>query len=140
MSCATLDLPKLTQHFDYGAVTLFRLTFQKCSSMRCDITLGSEPLPYYYDRFGLLRFRSPLLPQSFVYFLFLQVLRCFSSLGSPHNTMYSCYDTTILVAVCFHIRKSTDHSSLATPRSLSQLVTSFIGAECQGILHMLFVA
>ena len=128
MSCATLDLPKLTQHFDYGAVTLFRLTFQKCSSMRCDITLGSEPLPYYYDRFGLLRFRSPLLPQSFVYFLFLQVLRCFSSLGSLRKTMDSSYDTTALPVVSSLIRKSADHSLCATPRSLSQLVTSFFGA------------
>ena len=34
-------------------------------------------------RFGLLRFRSPLLTQSLVCFLFLRVLRCFSSPGSP---------------------------------------------------------
>ena len=31
--------------------------------------------------FGLFRFRSPLLSESLVYFLFLQVLRCFNSLG-----------------------------------------------------------
>ena len=35
-------------------------------------------------RFGLFPVRSPLLGESFVYFLFLQVLRCFSSLRSPH--------------------------------------------------------
>ncbi len=40
--------------------------------------------------FGLLPFRSPLLRQSLIYFLFLQVLRCFSSLRSLHYTMYSC--------------------------------------------------
>ena len=34
-------------------------------------------------RFGLLRVRSPLLAQSLVCFLFLRVLRCFSSPGSP---------------------------------------------------------
>ena len=33
-------------------------------------------------KFGLLPFRSPLLRQSLIYFLFLQVLRCFSSLRS----------------------------------------------------------
>ena len=33
--------------------------------------------------FGLLPVRSPLLGESFVYFLFLQVLRCFSSLRWP---------------------------------------------------------
>ena len=34
-------------------------------------------------RFGLFPGRSPLLGESFVYFLFLEVLRCFSSLRSP---------------------------------------------------------
>ena len=34
-------------------------------------------------RFGLFPGRSPLLGESFDYFLFLKVLRCFSSLGSP---------------------------------------------------------
>ncbi len=32
-------------------------------------------------RFGLFPVRSPLLGESLVYFLFLEVLRCFSSLG-----------------------------------------------------------
>jgi hypothetical protein len=32
-------------------------------------------------RFGLFRVRSPLLTESFSYFLFLRVLRCFSSPG-----------------------------------------------------------
>ena len=40
---------------------------------------------------------------------------------------------------CFHIRKSADRSLFAAPRSLSQLVTSFIGSWCQGIhLTLLF--
>ena len=34
-------------------------------------------------RFGLFPVRSPLLGESLIYFLFLEVLRCFSSLGSP---------------------------------------------------------
>ena len=33
----------------------------------------------------------------------------------------------------FPIRKSPDQCVCATPRSLSQLVTSFIGSQCQGI-------
>ena len=36
--------------------------------------------------------------------------------------------------VSFLIRTSTDQSLFATPRSLSQLVTSFFGAMYQGIL------
>ena len=43
-------------------------------------TTPMRPEPHW---FGLLRVRSPLLAQSFVYFLFLRVLRCFSSPGSP---------------------------------------------------------
>jgi hypothetical protein len=39
-------------------------------------------------RFRLIRFRSPLLPEC----LFLQVLRCFTSLGSLPNAMYSRWD------------------------------------------------
>ena len=35
------------------------------------------------QRFGLFPVRSPLLRESLVYFLFLQVLRCFSSLRLP---------------------------------------------------------
>ena len=48
---------------------------------------GPKPQRYFYPWFGLMQFRSPLLPQSFVYFLFLRLLRCFSSAGSPHYTI-----------------------------------------------------
>ena len=41
-------------------------------------------------RFGLFPGRSPLLGESFVYFLFLEVLRCFSSLRSPHDMRDRC--------------------------------------------------
>ena len=41
---------------------------------------GMALLPH---RFGLFPVRSPLLGESLVYFLFLEVLRCFSSPGSP---------------------------------------------------------
>ena len=41
---------------------------------------------------------------------------------------------------CSHIRKSADQCLFAAPRSLSQLITSFFGSQCQGILHMLFFA
>ena len=60
---------------------------------------GASPRP----RFGLLRFRSPLLAESFVYFLFLRVLRCFSSPRWPHAVF-------------------------AGPRGFSQLVTSFFAS------------
>ena len=55
--------------------------------------MGSEPPCHFWLGFGLLQFRSPLLSQSFFYFLFLQVLRCFSSLGSLHLVIDSPNDT-----------------------------------------------
>ena len=69
--------------------------------------------------------------------LFLALLRCFSSGGSlPIPIWFS----TGYLAVGFPIRKSPDHSSFAAPRSLSQLITSFIGSWCQGIPLALFLA
>ena len=47
-------------------------------------------------------------------------------------TSYTCMDCSI--------RKSTDQSVLTAPRSLSQLITSFFGSQCQGIRPALFLA
>ena len=72
-------------------------------------------------------------------FLFLRLLRCFSSPGSPPHTMDSCTDT------CFkHVRSriqtSTGHWICAPHRGFSQLITSFFGSQCQGILPAPFFA
>ena len=60
--------------------------------------------------------------------------------GFPSVTYLFSYGFMILHHVCSHIRISAAHSLFAAPRSFSQLVTSFIGSQCQGILHMLFFA
>ena len=57
---------------------------ERSSHRLCTMAWSYNPvhaLPHV--RFGLFPVRSPLLGESFVYFLFLQVLRCFSSLRSP---------------------------------------------------------
>ena len=64
-----------------------------------------------------------------VYFLFLGVLRCFSSPRMP---------TDITVCQAFNlagcpIRRSTGQGSFAPHRGLSQLITSFIASKSQGI-------
>ena len=66
-----------------------------------------------------------------IYFLFLEVLRCFSSLRLPPNLIG--WDS-FRIPGC-PIRKSPDQRSFAPPRSLSQLITSFIASESQGIRH-----
>jgi hypothetical protein len=60
-------------------------------------------------------------------FLFLRLLRCFSSARSPP---YGYYTFSI---VGFPIRKSRDQNVFATPPSLSQLITSFFASQSQGI-------
>ena len=46
----------------------------------------------------------------------------------------------VLPVAGFPIRKSSDQSLLAAPRSLSQLSTSFIASDCLGIHRAPFVA
>ena len=140
VSCATLVPFKETSISVTGLLPCF---VQLSSHLHLSSFLfydTPKPQRYFYPWFGLLQFRSPLLPQSFVYFLFLRLLRCFSSAGSPHYTMDSCNDNTVLMVLCFHIRTSTGRRLCASIRRLSQLITSFIGAYCQGIPYMLFVA
>ena len=120
--------------FAYGSLTLFRVSFQISSAKVIRAFRGPLPRAYCYTRFGLFQFRSPLLSESFVYFLFLRVIRWFSSPGSPRITMDSLYDNAALPALSFLIRTSTGQSSFAAHRSFSQLVTSFFGAMYQGIL------
>ena len=120
--------------FAYGAVTRFGCAFQHSSTTVLTGLRSPSPLQYYYCWFGLFRFRSPLLSESLLYFLFLWVIRCFSSPRSLRITIDSLYDTITLLMVSSLIRISTDLCLFATPRSFSQLVTSFFGAMYQGIL------
>ena len=66
-------------------------------------------------------------------FLFLGVLRWFTSPRSPPTTMYSSQDNWCSHQLDFSIRTSPDHRLLAPSRGLSQLATSFIAFLRQGI-------
>ena len=78
--------------------------------------------------------------RNLVWFLFLRLLRCFTSAGSLHYTILFMQWSVILHYSGFPIRKSADLCLFTAPRNLSQLVTSFVGSRCQGILLMLFFA
>ena len=70
-----------------------------------------------------------------VYFLFLALLRCFSSGGYLHHILYiqicvTRHDSS-RVSPFGHLRIK---AYLAAPRSFSQLIASFIGIVRQGIL------
>jgi hypothetical protein len=70
------------------------------------------------------------------YFLFLEILRCFSSLGSPTYPMDSDMYTMALSMVGFPIRVPPDLSLFTAPRGVSPLTAPFFGSWCQGIRRM----
>jgi hypothetical protein len=105
-----------------------------------------------YDRIGPLMFCDPTTPHSpfglcglgwsdfarhyfrnHGCFLFLWVLRWFTSPGSLQLAMYSPEDNPRSYGLGSPIRTSPDHRLLASPRSFSQLTTSFIAYLRQGI-------
>ena len=121
--------------FAYGAFTLSGWLSQNHSAIRHESIivvltpgcthpgLGSFPFARRYSR-------------NRCFLLFLSLLRCFSSGGSPPYVMYWRMDTTYVVG--FPIQISPDQWIFAPPRSFSQLITSFIGSQCQGIHPALF--
>ena len=76
---------------------------------------------------AIIRFRSPLLTE----YLFLQVLRCFTSLRTPRTNAVPAHDGW-RVSPFGHPRIK---ALSAAPRGLSRPHASFIGPVCQGIHH-----
>ena len=100
-----------------------------------------SPQPRWTEvlRFGLFRFRSPLLTESLLISL-PGPTEMFQF--NPSSLVHLCIQCTMhgcLVHACFHIRKSPDQRIFAPSRGLSQLVTSFFGDWCQGIRPALLV-
>ena len=83
--------------------------------------------------FGLFPGRSPLLGESLVCFLFLRVLRCFSS--PRWLPLTGC--RRVAPAGC-PIRKSPGQRLLASRRGFSQLAASFVAWMSLGIHHAPF--
>ena len=125
--------------FNYGSFTLFAIPFQVFRLCSQVLLLRSLPQAHYKLGLGCSDFARHYSRNHFC-FLFLRVLRCFSSPGSPRIPIYSVYDNAMLLALSSLIRISADLWIFAPPRSFSQLVTSFFGATYQGILRKPFVA
>ena len=64
--------------FDYGTVTRYGHTFQSVRLTFAFDIVVLQPRQDKSRRFGLFRVRSPLLTES-ILFLFLRILRCFTS-------------------------------------------------------------
>ena len=127
-------------NFAYEAITPYRPVFQPCSTI--DFLNYAGPNPFEINFLGLGCF-------AFAHHYLRNRLFTFFSSGyldvSVHRVpflyaIYSHTDTSTLLLVSFLIRISTDQRSFATPRSFSQLVTSFFGAWCQGIHPMPLLA
>ena len=123
------------QSFAYGAITLFCQTFQnvllECIS---PYQLSRNPkvqVPW----FRLIRVRSPLLAESRLIST-PPVTEMFHFAGYRSIHLWIQYIVTRLSWLGFPIRKSPGQSQFAATRSLSQLVTSFIACQCQGIHHV----
>ena len=139
VSRRTPDSARRASAFTYGNFTLCVIPSQV---FRLAFALASRgPYPQRISTFGLgsSDFARHYFRNHFC-FLFLRVLRCFSSPGSPPYTIYSYTDHTALPVRSSLIRIFADHRIFAPPRNFSQLVTSFFGATYQGILRKPFVA
>ena len=126
--------PRASSDFDHGGLTLYAAAFHllNLSSL---VPHRGPTTPGASSWFGLLRFRSPLLTES-ILFLFLRLLRCFTSPGIANSSLfYSGRDDGGLTPPGYPIRKSSDQRFCAPTRSLSQLITSFIASESLGIPH-----
>ena len=129
----------LVSDFVYGSFTFFAWLFQNHSTIFLN-TFWWSATPKNKS-FGLASFpfARRYLGNRF-YFLFLRVLRCFSSPRALRMTMDSSYGDGTLLPPGSPIRSSTDQSLLAAPRSFSQLATTFFGVWCLGIHPVLLLA
>ena len=110
-----------TRDFTYGAITRYGRTFHSVLLSRVLKVAGSSVFARHYLR-------------NLGWFLFLELLRCFSSLGSPPSPYifrsgYPCG----WVSPFRHVRIK---AYLPAPRTFSQAITSFIACNRQGIHHM----
>ena len=126
MSRATQELPRAIEDFGYGDFTLYVASFQmlRLSSLvpyRGPTTPGNKSPGLGSSVFARRYSRNRFL------FLFLRLLRCFTSPGIAYACLfYSASNDIILMIPGYPIRKSSGQSLFAAHRRLSQLITSFI--------------
>ena len=129
----------LTQSFAYETITLFGgpshvLLLPLVNTVRC-------PNPTNISTRGLASsaFARHYL-RNLCWFLFLALLRCFSSGGSPRTPILFNARWLIFYQPGFPIRISMDLWLLSPTHGFSQIAASFVGSWCQGIPLTLFVA
>ena len=124
--------------FAYGAFTLSGRSSQDRSARKLNNVCSPNPRVLALW-FGLFRFRSPLLTKSNFFFLFLRLLRCFSSPGSPPYVMDWRMDTYSLCTWVSPFRDLRIKAYLQLPeafRSLSRL-SSALSAKASTLRSLL---
>ena len=123
--CVTQELPRGVWVFGYGSLTFYGAAFHPLH-LTFALPHRGPTTPQASLWFGLIRFRSPLLTESHS-LSFPPVTEMFHFTGSRVSfPMYSGKNDVILFTSGYPIRKSPDQRVFAAPRSLSQLITSFI--------------
>ena len=134
MSRSTPDTAYAHSPFAYGALTLFGQLSQNCSAG--PVSHSWQSLPRHASHPGL---GSSLFARRYYgnrcFFLFLRLLRCFSSPGSPPYTMDSCMDTRLFSVWVPPFRYPRIFGYLLLPaafRSLSRL-SSALSAKASAL-------
>ena len=125
--------------FSYGAVTLFGPSFQMVLLSPC-IPLSRQS---YYPKSSLGLGSFPFARHylgNHSYFLFLQVLRCFSSLRLAPMSYAFTHRYAASRCMGSPIRISTVLSVLTAPRRVSPFAASFFASQCPGIHRTPFFA
>ena len=112
--------------FAYAALTLSGPAFQRVPLPLSSGAVAGPTTPggaLRHPRFGLIRVRSPLLAESFL----------FSFPAGTEMFQFPAFAPALLVTGSlppgFPIRTSAHHGAFATTRGFSQLVTSFFASE-----------
>ena len=123
----TQELPRRVSVFGYGPFTLYGAIFH---SLHLTFTLSHRgpTTPPASRWFGLFRFRSPLLTESFsLSFPLVTEMFHFTRFALP-ALLYSGRNDSELSLPGYPIRTSPDQSLLTAPRGISSFATSFFGS------------
>ena len=137
VSRPTQDTVGIDRRFAYGVVTLCDPSFRTVPLLLFSACYGpSTPIVPKHGRFGLLRFRSPLPAQSLLFsFPAGTEMFQFPAFAFPHKGN----DTASRYRVAPFGDPGVVRLFAPNP-GLSQLVTSFIASESQGIHRLPFIA
>ena len=139
MSRGTLD-PALLTRLSLTGLSPSLAGFPKTILLNLSDQLRGPNPGMHAFRFGLFRFRSPLLTESHVVFSSSGYLDVSVHRVASDKAMDSLYGACALPHAGFPIRTSAGRRLFAPYRSFSQLAASFFGSYCQGIHLMLFVS